>query len=129
LDSVTLAEMSQSGIIQIKTTGREKRYWIKSDQWWVLLNRGELRLRWVTWAPLFRALEQIWIGLDDPRFDGLDPLGLSSVLRQLMVAVRPAIERAGFDKILSDDRHYLAEAYRPVFLSDTTKLLDANQHE
>jgi hypothetical protein len=49
---------------------------------------------------------------------------LSSVLRQLMVKVRPAIERAGFDKVLSDDRQYLAELYLPVFLADITKLLD-----
>ena len=123
----TLAEMSQSGVIQIKTTGREKHYWIKSGQWWPLLNRAERHPRWVTWAPLFRALEQIWIGLDDPRLPDLEPLMQASLLRQLMLKVLPAIERAGFDKVLSDDRHYLAEAYLPVFLSDITKLLDSLQ--
>jgi hypothetical protein len=40
-----------------------------------------------------------------------------------MIEVRPLIERAGFDKMLSDDHRYLGEAYLPVFLSDITKLL------
>ncbi len=53
----------------------------------------------------------------------LDPLLQSSELRQLMVEVRPSIERAGFDKALSDDRQYLGEKHIPVFLSDITKLL------
>ena len=121
----TLVEMNKSGIVQLKTTGREKNYWIKSDQWWPLLNRAEPYPRWVTWSPLFCALEQIWIGLDDPRLLRRDPLLQASLLRQLMLKVRPAIERAGFDKVLSDDRQYLAGAYLPVFLADITKLLDS----
>jgi hypothetical protein len=40
-----------------------------------------------------------------------------------MIKVRPAIERAGFNKALTDDRQHLGESYLPVFLSDITKLL------
>ena len=40
-----------------------------------------------------------------------------------MVEVRPAIERARYDKKLSDDREYLGETYLPVFLADVIKLL------
>jgi len=127
-----LAEMNRSGIVDIRPTGREKHYWLRINEWRTLLQRSDALPQWACWPPYFSALERIWQHIHDPRFDGLDPLGLSSVLRQLMVAVRPAIERTGFDKVLSDDRHYLAEAYLPVFLSDITKLLDAldtNQHE
>jgi hypothetical protein len=44
-------------------------------------------------------------------------------MRKLMVEVRPSLERARFDKTLSDDREYPGEKYLPVFLSDVLKLL------
>ncbi len=119
-----LAEMNQSGVVEIRQTGREKHYWLRVGEWKVLLQRGESIPQWVDWPPLLSALEQIWLKLNESPLDALEPLMLSSVLRQLMVKLRPAIERAGFDKVLSDDRQYLGESYLPVFLSDITKLLD-----
>ena len=93
------------------------------NEWKALLQRpGELP-PWVCWPPLWSALEQIWLKLNDPQIELLGPLMLSSVLRQLIIQVRPAMERAGFDKVLSDDRQYLGESYLPVFLADVTKLL------
>jgi hypothetical protein len=118
-----LIEMHRSGVVEIRQTGREKRYWIRADEWKALLQRpGELP-KWVCWPPLFSALEQIWVGINDPRLEPLEPLMLASELRQLMIKMRPAIERSGFDKVLSDDRHYLGESYLPVFLSDVIKLI------
>lgn len=121
----TLVDMSQSGIVHLRAdpSKREKRYWLKPDAWWTLLNRTEPAPRWITWPPLFRALERVWQRIHDPNLDTLDALGMSSVLRQLMAEVRPAIERAGFATALSDPRQYLGEAYLPVFLSDITRLL------
>jgi len=50
---------SQSGVIQVRTSGREKHYWLKQGQWMQLLNRGEQPTpKWVTWPPLFSALER-----------------------------------------------------------------------
>jgi hypothetical protein len=118
-----LAEMNQSGVVEIRQTGREKHYWVRTAEWMALLQRGEPMPRWVGWPPLLSALEQIWIELNEPRLDALEPLMLSSVLRQLMVKVRPALERTGFGKVLSDDRQHLGESYLPVFLADITKLL------
>ncbi|MBI4023993.1 MAG: hypothetical protein HY360_03375 [Verrucomicrobia bacterium] len=119
----TLVDMSQSGIVQLRTFGREKHYWLKQDHWATLLNRPESFPKWITWPPLFSALEQIWLKLNDPRLEALDLLLQSSELRKLMVEVRPAFERSRFDKTLSDDREYLGEKYLPVFLSDVIKLL------
>jgi hypothetical protein len=119
----TLVDMSQSGIVQLRSSGREKHYWLLQKHWAALLNRPEQFPQWITWPPLFSALERIWLKLNDPRLEALDPLLQSSELRQLMVEVRPAFERARFDKNLSDDRQYLGEKYLPVFLSDVTRLL------
>ncbi len=131
-----LVDMSRSGIVQLRSAGREKNYWLKPEHWAVLLNRDEelrnddvvslnsgLFARWITWPPLFRALERIWSKLTDAKLMTLDPLLQSSEVRQLIIEVRPSIERAGFDKALSDDRQYLSEKYLPVFLSDITRLL------
>jgi hypothetical protein len=120
----TVVEMNRSGVVQLRSSGREKYYWLKGDHWAPLLNRAEQLPSWVTWAPFFRALERIWIKLSDPRLAKLDPLMQSSEVRQLMVEVRPSLERAGFDKSLSDDRHYPGEEYLPVFISDIMKLFE-----
>jgi hypothetical protein len=110
-------------VVQLRLSGREKHYWLVQKPWSDLLNRPQPFPQWITWAPLFSALERIWLKLNDPRLETLDPLLQSSELRQLMVAVRPAIERSRFDKSLSDDRQYLGEEYLPVFFSDVLNLL------
>lgn len=119
-----LGEMNRSGIVEAREAGREKLYWIRAAEWRALLHRPEEPLEWRTWPPLWNALEQIWQRIEDPKTDGLDPLTLSSVLRELMVRVRPGIERAGLGKSLSDDRLYLAESYLPVFMADVDRVLD-----
>ncbi len=119
----TLVDMAHSGVIHLRTAGREKHYWIKLDTWAALLNRTEPFPKWVTWPPLFSALERIWLKLNDPKLLKADSLLQSSEVRHLMIEVRPLIERAGFDKALSDDRQYIGEAYLPVFLSDIRRLL------
>jgi len=119
----TLVDMNQSGVVGLRANGREKHYWLKPDHWAALLNRPPVFPQWVTWPPLFSALERIWLKVTDPGLEALDPLLQSSELRQLMAEVRPAIERARFDKNLSDNREYLGEKYLPVFLADVIKLL------
>lgn len=121
----TLVDMSRSGVIQVRATGRAKYYWLRHDSWRQLLNRTEPSpLSWVTWPPLFSALEQIWSRLQDERLYTLAPLLQASEVRQLMLKVRPALERAGFDRAIADDRQHLGEAYLPVFVQDVRKLLE-----
>lgn len=120
----TLVDMSRSGVIQVRAANREKRYWLKADEWLRLLHRADQPVpRWVTWPPFFSALEQIWLGLNDSNLLDLEPLLQASEVRQLMAKVRPALERAGFDRRLSDDRQHLGESYLPVFIADVKKLL------
>jgi hypothetical protein len=119
----TLVDMSQSGVVQLRVSGRAKHYWLQPAHWASILNRSEPFPQWINWPPLFSALERIWLKVSDPSLETLEPLPLSSELRHLMVEVRPAFERARFDKKLSDDRQYLGETYLPVFLSDVIKLL------
>jgi hypothetical protein len=119
-----LVDMSTSGLVQLRTLGREKHYWLKQENWSVLLNHSGPPPKWITWPPLFSALERVWLKLNDPKLLDLGPLLQSSELRQLIVEVRPAIERAGFAKEISDDRQFLGESYLPVFVADITKLIE-----
>lgn len=120
----TLVDMSRSGVIQLRSANREKRYWLRQNEWLQLLNRsGQSLPRWTTWPPLFRALEQIWLRLNDPNLHDLESLLQASEVRQLMTQVRPSLERAGFDRVLSDDQQHLGESYLPIFIADVKKLL------
>jgi hypothetical protein len=121
----TLVDMSRSGVIQVRTTGRTKHYWLQQASWRQWLNRPEpSTLKWVTWPPVLSALEQIWFRLQDDQLYALDPLLQASEVRQLMVKVRPALERGGFNRDISDDRQHLGEAYLPVFIQDVRRLLE-----
>jgi hypothetical protein len=86
-------------------------------------SKASTALKWVTGPPLYSALEQIWLRLQDEKLFGLEPLLQASELRQLMTKVRPFLERAGYNRKLSDDRHYLGESYLPVFIADAKNLL------
>lgn len=41
-----------------------------------------------------------------------------------MLKVRPALERGGVNRDMTDDRQHLGEAYLPVFVQDVRKLLE-----
>jgi len=121
----TLVDMSRSGVIQVRTSGRGKHYWLQQAYWRQLLNRTEpSAMQWVTWPPLLSALEQIWSRLQDDQLYTLDPLLQASEVRQLMLKVGPALERAGLNRVISDDRQHLREAYLPVFIQDVRKLVE-----
>ena len=74
-------------------------------------------------APWFSALEQIWRRLRDTKLHDLEPWLQASEVRQLLATVRPALERAGFDRALADDRPHLGESHLPVFMADVKQLL------
>jgi hypothetical protein len=121
----TLVDMLASGVVDYEQRGKEKHYWIKKDSWLHLLNREDQKPEWVTWPPLFSALERIWLKLNQTDFSTMDQLLASSELRKLMMEVKPAIQRAGFAKALSDEHQYLGEDYTEVFVRDLENLMKA----
>jgi hypothetical protein len=118
-----MGEMNASSVVALRPVGREKHYWIRGDAWQAVLQRTDAMPQWVGWPAFWSGVEQIWLKLSDPQLETLEPLMLSSVLRQVMVQVRPMIDRAGAGKPLSDDRLHLGETYLPVFMADVINLL------
>ena len=123
----TLVDMSQSGSVQIRAAAREKHYWLRPERWWDLLEREAKPFpQWMTWPPLLRAWEIIWLRLGDAELETLEPSLQSSELRRLMSEVRPLFARSGVDRLLSDERQFPGEAYRSVFVADLHRLLGAS---
>jgi len=119
----TLVDMAKSELILIRPVGREKQYWLKTWDWLSFLGHNNKQIQWVNWVSLLKALEDIWLKLNQKELSGLSPLGQSSELRVLMQSVKTKIESAGFAGALSDDKAYLGESYTSVFLSDIEKVL------
>jgi hypothetical protein len=118
-----LGEMQSSGTVELQTSGREKRCWLHAAAWESLLNRRGALPTWMCWPPWFSAMEMIVTRLQDERLLAASPLIQSSELRQLMLQVRPMMERAGFAQAWSDDRQYLGDTYLPVFMENVANLL------
>lgn len=120
---LALAEMALSGVVEVRSANREKRYWLKPGVLDDLLRPEGKPTPWRNWTPLFRALELLWLGVSDPRRKELDPLLLSSELRRLSREIRPLLGEAGCGARLRDDSGYRGEGYTGVFMDDMRDVL------
>ena len=102
-----------------------KSYFVQGKDRAPFLYTPEHPPQWVTWAPLFRSLEELWLRLGSLEKKNMDSLLLSSHLRQLMKAIRPGIESAGFGDCLTPESLHSGEAYTEAFVADVERLLCA----
>lgn len=118
-----LAEMVHSGVVQVRTSAREKRYSLTLVTLDALL-RPEGLTPWVNSVPLFRALETLWLGVSDPKRQALDPLMLASEWRRLAEEMRVLLGDAGMGQPLRESSSYAGEKYYEVFQEDVRKVLE-----
>lgn len=123
-----LAEMARSGVVEMRSGNREKRYWLRPGILDNLLRPEGVKTAWLNWSPLFRALEMLWLGLIDQKRQNLDPLLLASELRRLTIAMRPLLGEAGWGMHLRNESAYRGEEYGAVFVQDITALLERLNH-
>jgi hypothetical protein len=119
----TLAEMARSGVVQMRSGNRDKWYGLKNGVLDQLLKPEGNPTPWVNWAPLFRALEMLWIGVIDPKRHNLDRLTLASEWRRLGKEMRPLLAEAGLGRQLEDDISYRGVEYSAVFIRDIKGIL------
>jgi len=119
-----LVEMIQSGLVRVRTVGREKHYWLDKKKWFEFLKQDNGLLQWMNWPAILSALEIIWIKLNNNKILEYNSLLQSSELRVLMQKVKPRIETSGFAEILSDDRLFPGEDYTGIFIEDIKRLLE-----
>jgi len=114
---ITLTEMARSGVIQVRTTSREKIYALAPITLDKLL-RPEGWTPWVNSGSIFRALEILWLGVSNPRLQSLDPLILASEWRRIALQISPLLGSAGMGQPLQDDCLFVGEKYYEVFIDD-----------
>ncbi len=91
-----LVDMHRSGVVNVRTTGREKHYWLQPEPWARLLQREhpEAMPAWKPWSAIFIALERTWLKLLDPALDTLDPRVVAVEFQTLLTEIRPTLDRA-----------------------------------
>jgi hypothetical protein len=117
-----LAEMVHSGVVQVRTSAREKIYSLSPGVLDQLL-RPVGFTPWRNSVPLFRALEILWLGVSDQKRQKLDPLMLSSEWRRLAKEMRVLFGDAGMGQPLRDSGSFAGEKYFEVFQEDVRKVL------
>lgn len=120
-----LVDMHCSGVVELRTSGREKHYWVQSSAWIALLNRRDESNMpyWVAWPAVFSVLERIWLKLQDPTLYATDQLMVAVELRQLLSEIRPAVEKAELPVNFLSRRQYIGEEYVDTFLADISLIL------
>ncbi len=118
-----LVEMSRSGVVEMRSVNREKMYWIQPGMLDKLLRPDGVPTAWINWSPLFRALEILWLVLNDPKRENLDTLLLSSEFRRLAIVMRPLLGEAGWGMSLRNENVYLGTEYGNIFVEDITSIL------
>jgi hypothetical protein len=123
-----LAEMAHSGVVQVRSSNREKMYRLQSGVLDPLLKPEGIPMQWISWASVFRALEMLWLGVIDPKRQEMDPLLLASELRRLSKEMEPLLAQAGLGSQLNDDTLYRGAEYAAVFMRDVTLILQEYSH-
>ena len=119
----TLSEMARSGVVQVRSHGREKIYALKPGVLDKLMRPNNEMTPWTNSAPLFRAMEILWLGVADPKRKSMDDLLLSSELRRIAKAMKPFLGDAGWGQPLRDESAYKGDKYAEVFFEDVMAFL------
>lgn len=123
--SKAMTEMSRSGFLRSTTEGRRRCYRLTPDTWRELFLRSQSTPPWVVWAPLFSALEQIWLFLHREDLKNQGAAAQASALRRVLK--RECVSRVEGklrSVIYAEEPAHPAEALIPFFISRTRAFLD-----
>ena len=118
-----LAEMARSGVVQMRCKNREKMYALKPGVLDRLLRPDGDKTPWINAAPLFLALQILWLGIADTQRQQMDALLLSSELRCTAQKMTPLLGDAGLGQPLRNPAGFRGETYVEVFFEDVRRLL------
>jgi hypothetical protein len=98
----TLVEMSQSGVIQTRTSKKEKFYRLKPDMLDALLKPNGQSPQWINWPDFLKIVETIWLKISELSMLKIDPLLLISELNKLLQSVYENHLNSDIDEITID---------------------------
>ncbi|MCF7848768.1 MAG: hypothetical protein K9M45_07965 [Kiritimatiellales bacterium] len=115
----TITDMSAAHIVfSAQLIGRKKIYAINEHEWRTLLYNPANPPQWITWPPLFRALEILWTECRKLETRPMDPLLLSGRLRELSERLYPLMENIQGGFVFQSTNAYPdAKAYSESFIN------------
>lgn len=118
-----LFEMGHSPVIHFPETKKGRVYYIHSKPWQDMFSIDRLnKIQWICWPPLFRALELIWLKLQDAEFVNLSTLEQAAEIKRMMDSeVIPRLTKAGFGSEL----HKISGVWGEQYLDDWLKVMKA----
>ncbi len=98
----TLIELSRSGFILTRVSGKRKiEYWLSHERWWEFLSRGSIseieKPIWIDWIALYSALSQLWAALNEISKEEMSDYMRSSKLRDSLEMVGSEFAKSGLD--------------------------------
>jgi hypothetical protein len=123
--SKAMAEMERSGFLVSRTEGRRRFYQLVPEAWSSLLLADDTRPEWITWPRVLRALERIWLLVNDPSLADKPAFEQASALRRLLtdgVIVQLERGRPGF--AFGNIKAHPGEALTPFFVDRLRALLE-----
>jgi len=120
-----LFEMGHSNLLSFAKAKKGRTYFMDSS----LLNRqllkdSTIKIEWINWPTLFRALEIVWLKLSDETMLNYSKLEQAAELKKLMeeeVIVR--FNNAGFGASLRNSKGYIGEEYLGFWLDELKRIL------
>lgn len=123
--SKAMAEMERSGFLVSRNEGRRKLYHLVPENWTGLLLADDVRPEWITWPRVFRALERIWLLVQDPGLADETEFVQASALRRLLTdGVIDQLERGRSGYAFGEINAHPGAALTPFFISRLRSLLE-----
>jgi len=113
----TLKELAGSGLIHAARPGREKRYWLKPEEWNFLRTWKDPDgfPRWIDWPRFFTAQERIVAVLQN---DDLSASLQASELRRVFEELQPALADGGLLSSFAASRNHTGVDFTAALLDD-----------
>jgi len=123
--SKAMAEMERSGFLVSRTEGRRKLYHLVPETWSLLLLAGDAQPEWIAWPRIFRALERIWLLVNDPELVDKPAFEQASALRRLLTdGIIDQLERGRPGFAFGDIKAHPGEELTPFFIDRLRSLLE-----
>ena len=119
----TITDMSAAHIVfSAQLIGRKKIYLINPHDRGILLYNNQTPPRWISWPPLFRALEVLFLRCRELEKKSTSDLFLSGRLRELTDQLRPLLEREDNPIVLSSETDLMGEKFNAAFFENVLRI-------
>lgn len=129
--SQTLIDLSNSGLVLIRTRGKKLDYWLSHKKWWEFISPAasdEIRPKWLDWTCIFAAFSTLLQAIETLSDSDASEYMKISRLQDSLEQVSAEFSRAGFDVGNPPAAGLPAELHQKMSLAFLEKIL-GDSHE